>query len=126
MISSFEMEDNIYMVNLVSYQRTCVPALTDHTMIAADGTCHYEDMGMQEQIEIVFRARPGLERELNLLWQDLSRGGVHLCHIPQDDGLEWVHAYMVECRQPLLSTQGMIRWGELRVVLRIVALMEDC
>lgn len=120
MMRYFEMEDDCFDVDMLSFERSFAPALTDHAGTAADGSFYYEDTGMTEQIRVAFRARPGCEQELERLWDNLRRGGIRCCTFPQGSSTAAVYAYVAQCDQMLASSQHRFRWGAIRVLFRVV------
>ena len=115
MMAIFEMDDDIYNVDILSFQREFRFPQSQQAVTTMDGQYHWDCLRTEDVFRVVFRPRPGYEQEMDLLYNRLRRKNIHDCVFPY--GLTQVNlpVYVVGCRQKLVNTRGETRWGQLEV-----------
>ena len=116
----FEVNGNLFNVDVITFERQFENLLTENAGTTQDGLFHWDAKG-QETYLACFRARPGQEQQLDELWRELLRNQVHSCAFPEGSR----DAYVQSCRQVLDSTRGGYHWGDLEVRFRTVTVGED-
>ena len=110
MMQYFEMDGNLFGVDVITFERQFAHTLTENAGTTLDGAFHWDARGQLTYLA-TFRTKPGQSRQMEELWQALMENRIHSCVFP--DG--YMDAYVVSCRQSLDSTHGGYAWGLLEV-----------
>lgn len=111
----FEIDDELLNVDILSYERLFEMPLTEQAVTTMDGTFHWESIHPKDKFRLVFRARPGYEADMELLYRLLRRKRTHACAVPHYDGILNVMVFVTGCKQRLEDIRNGYRWGQLEV-----------
>lgn len=111
----FEIDGELLNVDILSYERIFEMPLTEQAVTTMDGTFHWESIHPKDKFRLVFRARPGYEADMELLYRLLRRKRTHACAVPQHDGILNVMVFVTNCKQRLEDIRNGYRWGQLEV-----------
>lgn len=125
MTKVFEMDGDIFQVDTLALEREFVIEPSEHQSPALDGSFHWEPAGVRQLFHATFRARPGLEQELERLWEQLQLPCVHNCSFPYGQTLVHPWVYVTGCRQALGWARGSNCWDRLQVTFRCIEPQED-
>lgn len=120
MTRAFEMDGDIFEVDTLALEREFVTEPSEHQGPALDGSFYWEPGAGRQLYHATFRARPGLEEELERLWQTLKQPCLHNCTFPEGQTVANPWAYVTGCRQALCRSGSSNHWDRLQVTFRCV------
>ena len=116
MAAIFDLNGDEFQVDVVSLQREFTHQPQENVCTTQDGMVHYDPDKVYCHYDMVLRAKPGKENELNRLWNYLLLPRLHICTFPDGDSSICQQMYVSSGKQSLVYTQGQTsRWGELKV-----------